>query len=103
MFWRKVLDIYATSLDYNRDAPTTKAFFAKVQNKLHYAIHGQTAAELIQSRADSSKPQEVLIRADKMSYDSNTDEVSAEGNVEVSYGDRSGKYMGQRGVTLPRL
>jgi hypothetical protein len=56
-FYQKITDIYATSLDYNRDAPTTKAFFAKVQNKLNYAIHGQTAAELIQSRADSSKPQ----------------------------------------------
>ncbi len=56
-FYQKITDIYATSMDYNQHAPTTKAFFAKVQNKLHYAIHGQTAAELIQSRADSSKPQ----------------------------------------------
>jgi len=54
-FYQKVTDIYATALDYNRDAPTTKAFFAKVQNKLHYAIHGHTAAELIVQRADSSK------------------------------------------------
>jgi hypothetical protein len=44
-------------VDYNRDAPTTRAFFAKVQNKLHFAIHGQTAAELIVSRADASKKQ----------------------------------------------
>ena len=42
-------------VDYNRDAPTTKAFFAKVRNKLHFAIHGHTAAELIMQRADSSK------------------------------------------------
>ncbi len=55
-FYQKITDIYATSVDYNKDAPTTKAFFAKVQNKLHYAIHGQTAAELIASRADASKP-----------------------------------------------
>lgn len=55
-FYQKVTDIYATAVDYNRDAPTTKAFFAKVQNKLHYAIHGNTAAELIVQRADSSKP-----------------------------------------------
>ncbi|HEP9048006.1 TPA: virulence RhuM family protein [Pseudomonas aeruginosa] len=55
-FYQKITDIYATSVDYNKDAPTTKAFFAKVQNKLHYAIHGQTAAELIRKRADSSKP-----------------------------------------------
>ena len=44
-FYQKITDIYATSVDYNKDAPTTKAFFAKVQNKLHFAIHGHTAAE----------------------------------------------------------
>ncbi|HHM6998611.1 TPA: virulence RhuM family protein [Pseudomonas aeruginosa] len=55
-FYQKITDIYATSVDYNKDAPTTKAFFAKVQNKLHYAIHGHTAAELIRKPADSSKP-----------------------------------------------
>ncbi|PKM42756.1 MAG: cell filamentation protein Fic [Gammaproteobacteria bacterium HGW-Gammaproteobacteria-1] len=55
-FYQKIADIYATAIDYNRDAPTTKAFFAKVQNKLHYAIHGHTAAELIVQRADSRKP-----------------------------------------------
>lgn len=55
-FYQKITDIYATAVDYNRDAPTTKAFFAKVQNKLHYAIHGHTAAELIVKRADSRKP-----------------------------------------------
>ncbi|WBG64664.1 virulence RhuM family protein [Pseudomonas citronellolis] len=54
-FYQKITDIYATSVDYNKDAPTTKSFFAKVQNKLHYAIHGHTAAELIRKRADSSK------------------------------------------------
>ena len=53
-FYQKITDIYATSLDYNKDAPTTREFFANVQNKLHYAIHGQTAAELIRNRADSS-------------------------------------------------
>lgn len=46
-FYQKITDIYSTSVDYNKDAPTTKAFFAKVQNKLHFAIHGNTAAELI--------------------------------------------------------
>lgn len=55
-FYQKVADIYATAVDYNKDAPTTRQFFAKVQNKLHYAIHGHTAAELIRERADSSKP-----------------------------------------------
>lgn len=54
-FYQKITDIYAISVDYNRDAPTTKAFFAKVQNKLHFAIHGHTAAELILQRADSTK------------------------------------------------
>jgi len=54
-FYQKITDIYATSVDYNKDAPTTCEFFAKVQNKLHYAIHGQTAAELIRDRADSQK------------------------------------------------
>ncbi|QHE75667.1 virulence RhuM family protein [Hydrogenophaga sp. PBL-H3] len=55
-FYQKVTDIYATAVDYNRDAPTTQAFFAKVQNKLHFAIHGHTAAELIVQRADADKP-----------------------------------------------
>ncbi len=55
-FYQKITDIYATSVDYNKDAPTTREFFAKVQNKLHYAIHGHTAAELISKRADSEKP-----------------------------------------------
>jgi len=52
---RKEGNIYATAMDYNPDSPTTKEFFAKVQNKMHYAIHNQTAAELIFSRADHSK------------------------------------------------
>lgn len=55
-FYQKVTDLYATSLDYNPDAPTSREFFGKVQNKLHYAIHGRTAAELIAERADSRKP-----------------------------------------------
>lgn len=54
-FYQKITDIYATSLDYNKDAPTTKTFFSKVQNKLHFAIHGQTAAELIVDRANSEQ------------------------------------------------
>ena len=54
-FYQKITDIYATSLDYNPDAPTTVEFFAKVQNKLHYAVHGYTAAELIVERADAQK------------------------------------------------
>jgi hypothetical protein len=54
-FYQKITDIYATAVDYNKAAPTTKTFFAKVQNKLHFAIHGHTAAELIVQRADSEK------------------------------------------------
>ncbi|WP_375685294.1 virulence RhuM family protein [Bartonella sp. TT110JLCBS] len=54
-FYQKITDIYTTSIDYNKDAPTTREFFAKVQNKLHFAVHGHTAAELITKRADSTK------------------------------------------------
>ncbi len=54
-FYQKITDIYATSLDYDKNAETTKEFFAKVQNKLHYAIHKHTAPELIVKRADSKK------------------------------------------------
>lgn len=52
-FYQKLTDIYATSVDYNNDAPTTKTFFAKVQNKLHFAVHGSTASELIMLRANA--------------------------------------------------
>lgn len=51
--YQKITDIYATSVDYDKDSPLTKAFFANVQNKMHYAITGNTAAELIMDRADS--------------------------------------------------
>ena len=54
-FYQKITDLYATSVGYNKDAPTTREFFAKVQNKLHFAIHGHTASELIHERADSNK------------------------------------------------
>lgn len=54
-FYQKITDIYATSIDYDVTAVATKRFFATVQNKLHWAIHGQTAAEVIVSRADSNK------------------------------------------------
>lgn len=54
-FYQKITDIYATAMDYSADAETTKTFFATVQNQLHFAIHGHTAAELILKRADSTK------------------------------------------------
>ena len=54
-FYQKLTDIYATSIDYNVNAPTTRAFFKKVQNKMHYAVHGYTAAELIVDRANAER------------------------------------------------
>ena len=54
-FYQKITDIYATAIDYDRSAQATKRFFAAVQNKLHYSVHGQTAAELIYNRADAAK------------------------------------------------
>ena len=54
-FYQKLTDIYATSMDYNKDAPTTRLFFKRIQNKMHYAVHGRTAAELIVDRADADK------------------------------------------------
>jgi hypothetical protein len=55
-FYQKITDIYTTSIDYKKDAPLTQTFYATVQNKVHYAIHGKTAAEVIKSRADRSLP-----------------------------------------------
>src|SRR6266404_4567901 len=55
VFWRKVLEIYSTSIDYDSDAEMTHQFFQTVQNKMHWAVHGQTAAEVITGRADASK------------------------------------------------
>ncbi len=55
VFWRKVLDIYATSIDYDPNTETSKDFFRIVQSKMHWAAHGHTAAEIIYKRADCSK------------------------------------------------
>ena len=57
MFWRKVLDIYATSIDYDSSAEASQRFFKTVQNKMHWAAHGHTAAEIVVTRADAAKPQ----------------------------------------------
>ena len=54
-FYQKLTDIYATSIDYNNDAPTTRLFYSKMQNKIHFAVHGHTAAELIVERADAGE------------------------------------------------
>ena len=56
VFWRKVLDIYATSIDYDPQVETSHIFFKTVQNKMHWAAHGHTAAEIVHLRADASKP-----------------------------------------------
>src|ERR1019366_4240829 len=57
VFWRKVLEIYATSIDYDPSAEASQQFFATVQNKMHWAAHGQTAAEVVHARVDAAKPQ----------------------------------------------
>jgi hypothetical protein len=56
LFYQKITDIFATSIDYDSNHPTAREFFATVQNKLHFAVHGQTAAEVIAKRADPDKP-----------------------------------------------
>jgi hypothetical protein len=56
LFYQKITDIYATSIDYDAKAPITQTFFKTVQNKLHWASHGQTAAEVIRARADARQP-----------------------------------------------
>lgn len=56
VFWRKVLDIYATSIDYSPNAESSQQFFKVVQNKMHWAVHGKTAAEVIAARVDAAKP-----------------------------------------------
>lgn len=67
-FYQKLTDIYATSIDYSRDALTTKMFFKKVQNKMHYAVHGHTAAELIVKRACAEKEHMGLTSWEKAPY-----------------------------------
>ncbi len=99
-FYQKITDIYTTSVDYNPDAPTTRDFFAKVQNKLHYAIHGHTAAELVKKRADSTKinmgltawengPQGKILKTDVVIAKNylDTDELTALGRIVNSYLD----------------
>ena len=54
-FYQKITDLYATAIDYDKNAATTRRFYATVQNKIHYAVHGHTAAELIVERADHTK------------------------------------------------
>ncbi len=56
LFWEKVLDIFATSIDYNKNSETARTFFSTIQNKMHFAVHGHTAAELIMERCSAEKP-----------------------------------------------
>ena len=78
-FYQKLTDIYATAIDYNRDAPTTRLFFQKVQNKIHYAVHGHTAAELIVNRANSEKERiDLILEAGDNDLLTNAGKVTAE-------------------------
>ena len=87
-FYQKITDIYATALDYDRTSKTTKQFFAKVQNKMHYAVHGHTAAELIYERADADKPhmglatwskrRDLFLMADDREVLQDADKITAE-------------------------
>ena len=92
-FYQKVTDIYATSLDYDPQAPATLRFYATVQNKLHYSIHGHTAAELIVERADAEKEHMggCTVRKDQ--------EVRCDNSKELSERRRTGAAQ-QDGIRL---
>lgn len=99
-FYQKITDIYTTALDYDKDSATTKQFYASIQNKLHWAIHGQTAAEVIVSRANASKenmgletwakaPHGKIIKADVVVAKNylSKDELSELGHIVSAYLD----------------
>ncbi len=99
-FYQKITDIYTTSIDYDKDAPTTREFFAKVQNKLHFAVHGKTSAELIRQRAGSKKqnmgltnwaksPDGKILKTDVSIAKNylNSEELSALGRIVSAYLD----------------
>jgi hypothetical protein len=67
-FYQKITDIYATAMDYNPESPVAREFFAKVQNKMHFAVHKHTAAELIYKRADHEKENMGLTSWEKSPY-----------------------------------
>ena len=79
VFWRKVLDIYATSVDYDPRTEASVLFFKTVQNKMHWAAHGQTAAEKIFYSADSSKPN-MGLRSYSGSHPTQSDALVAKNN-----------------------
>lgn len=99
-FYQKIADIYATSLDYDKNTKVTKVFFAKVQNKMHYAIHGHTVAELIHKRVDSKKdkmgltnwknsPDGKILKTDVVTAKNylNKDEIESLGRIVNAYLD----------------
>lgn len=99
-FYQKITDIYSTSMDYNPQSSLTQEFFAKVQNKLHFAVHGHTAAELIVKRADSRKKHMGLTSWEKVTDGKilktdvsvaknylNKDEIEALGRIVNAYLD----------------
>ena len=67
-FYQKVTDIYTMSIDYKKDEKLTKNFFATVQNKMHFAVHGKTAAELIENRVDSKKNLSLFLKLSLYQY-----------------------------------
>lgn len=111
-FYQKLTDIYATAIDYNRDAPATREFFKKVQNKMHYAVHGHTAAELIVERANADKehmglttwakaPDGKIIRSDVSVAKNNLkeNELQALGRLVNAYLDIA-KDMAERHIPM---
>jgi len=108
-FYQKITDIYATAMDYNPDSPVTKEFFAKVQNKMHYAVHKHTAAELIFKRASHKKenmgltsweksPKGKIVKTDvsiAKNYLSET-ELESLGRIVNGYLDFAEEYAKQR-------
>lgn len=111
-FYQKLTDIYATAIDYNRDAPATREFFKKVQNKMHYAVHGHTAAELIVERANADKehmglttwakaPDGKIIRSDVSIAKNNLkeNELQALGRLVNAYLDIA-KDMAERHIPM---
>lgn len=95
VFWKKVLDIYASSIDYDPSADASQLFFQTVQNKMHWAAHGHTAAELIVARADATQPNmgltswsgDVLRKADAMIAKNylNEEEIEALNRIVTAY------------------
>lgn len=111
-FYQKLTDIYATAIDYNRDAPATREFFKKVQNKMHYAVHGHTTAELIVERANADKehmglttwakaPDGKIIRSDVSIAKNNLkeNELQALGRLVNAYLDIA-KDMAERHIPM---